>query len=150
MEYRVSKALKRYNYLFGETGMAYHEISLKLGLPDSAISVLYAILERGDRCLLREICHYTGMSKQTVNSSLRKLEAERVLYLELVDGKNKMVCLTEDGKALAERTAGRVLALEDEIFASWPQEDVQRYLELTERFLLALQEGAKSIRAERT
>lgn len=145
MAYRISKALKRYNYLFGETGMAYHELSRKLGLPDSAISILYAMLENGGRCLLRDICQFTGMSKQTVNSSLRKLEAEKVLYLEPVDGKNKLVCLTEEGTELAERTAGRVLALEDEIFASWPQEDVERYLQLTENFMLALREKAKKL-----
>lgn len=145
MSYSVSKTLKRYNYLFGETGTAYHEIYLKLGMSDSAIAILYAILENGDCCLLRDICHYTGMSKQTVNSSLRKLEEEKILYRELVDGKNKMIHLTQEGKILAERTAGRVLATEDEIFASWPPEDVQKYLELTENFMLALKEKAKTI-----
>lgn len=145
MEHELSKALKRYNYLFGETGMAYHEIYLKLGLSDSAISILYAILESGDCCLLRDVCQSTGLSKQTVNSALRKLEAENVLYLELVDGKNKMIYLTKEGKTLAEKTAGRVLTIEDEIFASWPQEDVQKYLELTENFMRALKERAKNM-----
>ena len=60
-------------------------------------------------------------------------------------GKNKTVHLTEDGKILAGKTAGRVLAAEDEILASWPQEDVQKYLELTEAFLRALQEKAKNL-----
>lgn len=145
MEHKLSKALKRYNYLFGETGMAYHEIYLKLGLADSAISILYAILENGDCRLLRDVCESTGLSKQTVNSALRKLETENVLYLELVDGKNKMVHLTKEGKALAEKTAGRVLTIEDEIFTSWPQEDVQKYLELTENFMRALKEKAKKM-----
>lgn len=144
MEHRISKELKRYNYLFGETGTAYHEMYRRLGLSDSAISILYAILERGDCCLLRDICRSTGLSKQTVNSSLRKLEAEEILYLETAGGRNKTVCLTAAGKALAERTAGYVLAAEDEIFASWPREDVQKYLELTEAFMLALREKAKS------
>lgn len=147
MEHKVSKALKRYNYLFGETGLAYHEISLKLGMSDSAISILYTILENGDRCLLRDICRFTGMNKQTVNSSLRKLERENVLYLEPAGGKNKLVCLTAEGKALAERTAGRVLAIENEIFASWPREDVETYLKLTENFLLALKEQASRLQA---
>lgn len=126
MEHKISKTLKRYNYLFGETGMAYHVIYRKLGLPDSAISILYAILESGDCCLLRDICRSTGLSKQTINSSLRKLEAENILYLEMADGKNKTVHLTKEGKSVAERTAGRVLAAEDEIFASWPLEVIAR------------------------
>ena len=141
----ISKELKRYNYLFGETGAAYHEMYLKLGLSDSAMMILYAILENGDRRLLREICRFTGLNKQTINSAIRKLEADGIVYLEMVGAKNKAVCLTERGKQLAEQTAGRVLQAENEIFASWEQEDVEKYLELTERFLLALKEKAKAI-----
>ena len=77
MEHRISRELKRYNYLFSETGAAYHEMYMKLGLSDSAMMVLYAIWENGDCRLLKEICQSTGLSKQTVNSALRKLEAEK-------------------------------------------------------------------------
>ena len=34
---RSSKSLRRYNYLFSETNAAYHEMSARLGLSDSAI-----------------------------------------------------------------------------------------------------------------
>lgn len=144
MENKISKDLKRYNYLFGETGAAYHEIYLKLGMSDSAISILYAVLENGASRPLQQVCHYTGLSKQTINSALRKLEAEGIIYLEMAGPKNKNVCLTEAGKILAEKTAGKVLAIENEIFASWPQEDVDKYLELTEAYLLALKDKAKN------
>lgn len=145
MAHKISKNLRRYNYLFGETGLVYHEMYLKLGLSDSAATILYALLENGDCCLLRDVCLFTGLNKQTINSALRKLEAEDILYLEMADGKKKLVRLTEQGKILAERTAGRILAAEDEIFASWPQEDVQKYLELTEAFMLALKEKAEGM-----
>lgn len=145
MKNKVSNELKRFNFLFGETGAAYHEMYLKLGLSDSAISILYAILESGGIRPLQEICHYTGLSKQTINSAIRKLEADNILYLEMSGARNKTVCLTEKGKALAERTAGRVITAENEIFASWPQEDVEKYLELTEAYLLALKEKAKDL-----
>lgn len=145
MKHKISKELKRYNYLFGETGAAYHEMNLKLGMSDSAISILYAVLENGESRPLQQICHYTGLSKQTINSAIRKLEAEGIIYLEMAGPKNKTVCLTEKGKLLAEKTAGRVLAAENEIFASWPQEDVDKYLELTEAYLIALKEKAKTL-----
>ena len=53
MEHRISRELKRYNYLFSETGAAYHEMYMKLGLSDSAMMVLYAIWENGDCRLLK-------------------------------------------------------------------------------------------------
>ena len=36
---------------------------------------------------------------------------------------------------------------ENEIFASWPEADVEKYLELTEHFLTALGEKAKTMKA---
>lgn len=145
MEPRISKELKRYNYLFGETGAIYHEMYLKLGMPDSAVSILYTILENEGQCLLQNICRYTGLRKQTVNSALRKLEDQGAVCLEMVDSKHKAVRLTDAGKVLAENTAGQVLEAENDIFASWPGEDVEKYLELTERYMAALKERAEKI-----
>ena len=137
--------MRRYNHLVGEIDGVYHEMSLKLGLSDSAMIVLYTICDSGSSCPLRDICLRSGLSKQTVNSALRKLEAEGVVYLEPVSARSKSVCLTEAGQALAAETAGKIIRIENDIFDSWPQADVEQYLELTERFLLALREKAEQL-----
>ncbi|MCI8598788.1 MAG: winged helix-turn-helix transcriptional regulator [Lachnospiraceae bacterium] len=134
----IIKKLKRYNYLIGETEATYHEISLKLGLSDSAMKILYAICDNGKSCLLQEICRSSGMSKQTVNSAIRKLENEGIVYLENVGQKAKNVCLTESGKELVQKTALRVIEIENSIFESWREEDVEFYLRLTEQYLVDL------------
>lgn len=134
----ILKKLKRYNYLIGETEATYHEISLKLGLSDSAMKILYAICDNGKSCLLQEICRSSGMSKQTVNSAIRKLENEGIVYLENVGQKAKNVCLTESGKELVQKTALRVIEIENSIFESWREEDVEFYLRLTEQYLVDL------------
>lgn len=135
MTSHFSKPLKRYNYLLNETNAAYHEAASKLGLPDSSMIVLYTILDSGDFCLLRDICRNAGISKQTVNSALRRLEAEGIIYLENTGGKNKTVCLTKEGQKLAEQTAGKIIEIENDILSSWSKEDVNQYLMLTERYL---------------
>lgn len=142
----VSNDMKRYNHLIGEIEAVYHDISLKLGLSDSTMIVLYSICNNGDSCLLKDICHQSGVSKQTINSAIRKLEAENIVYLESINSKNKMVCLTEKGKHLANNTAIKVIETENNIFASWPKEDVEKYLGLTERYLNALKEKAENIK----
>lgn len=134
------KNLKRYNHLVGEIDAAYHDASLKLGMSDSVLRILYTICNVGDSCLLSEICKQTGLSKQTVNSAIRKMENEGIIYLEAVDRKIKNVCLSEKGKALAGQTAFRIIDIENGIFESWPLEEVQKYLELTERFLTDLRD----------
>lgn len=139
----ISKEMKRYNHLMSEIEAAYHQMSLKLGISDSAMIILYTICDTGDCCLLQDICRRSGISKQTINSAIRKLEAEGMIYLELIGAKNKNVCLTDKGKQLAQRTAIRMMEAENDIFASWKKEDVENYLALTERFLNSLKEKTK-------
>ena len=118
----------------------YHEASLKLGMSDSVSKILYTICNVGSSCLLHDICKQTGLSKQTVHSAIRNLEAKEMVTLELVGGKSKKVCLTEKGEIFAQKTARRIIDMENSILSSWPKEDVQTYLELTERFLVDLKE----------
>ena len=140
-----SRNMKRFNHLLGEIEAVYHEMALKFGQSDSVMNILYTICDYGDSCPLQEICRRSGISKQTINSALRKLEREGIVYSEQAGVKGKNVCLTEKGKELAGDTAVRVIEAENGILASWPEEDVKRYLELTERFLVGIKEKAKEI-----
>ena len=72
-EYR-SPALKRLNCLLSEMDAAYHEAAQRQGQNDSTSRILYALCELGSPASLRAVCESTGLSKQTVNSALRKLE----------------------------------------------------------------------------
>lgn len=115
-------------------------MSLKFGISDSFSKILYAVCSFGDYTLLTDICHSTGLSKQTINSALRKLESDGIVCLEAVDGKSKKVGLTEKGKQFTQNNAVRLIEMENAIFESWSDSDVQKYLELTERFLFSLKE----------
>lgn len=140
-----SRDMKRFNHLLGEIEAVYHEMALKFGQSDSVMNILYTICDYGESCPLQEICRRSGISKQTINSALRKLEREGIVYSEQAGVKGKNVCLTEKGKELVGDTAVRVIEAENGILASWPEEDVKRYLELTERFLVGIKEKAKEI-----
>ncbi len=145
MKVYSSKDMKRFNHLLGEIEAVYHEMALKFGQSDSVMNILYTICDYGESCPLQEICRRSGISKQTINSGLRKLETEGIVYLEQAGARGKNVCLTEKGKALAEDTAIRVIEAENGILASWSKEDVEKYLELMECFLVAIKEKAKEI-----
>lgn len=145
MEHKASTFMKRFNYLLGETNAVYHDMAQRLGLSDSIMQILYSICDNGTSCLLQDICRNSGLSKQTVNSALRKMEAEELVYLKPAGAKSKRVCLTEKGECLSRQTAGKVLKIENDILSCWAKEDVQKYLELTEAFLTALREKAKEL-----
>ena len=141
----LSQGMKRFNYLTSEIDNTYHEISRKLNLSDSAVMILYTICNFGDCCLLNDIPRLSGVSKQTINSGLRKLEREGVVFLETYQGKRKLVRLTEQGKRLVQNTVARLIEMENEAFAAWTEEEQKIYLELTERFLLQMKEKAKEL-----
>ena len=138
--------VKRINYLHSEINNVFHEMSQQMGLSDSVSCILYTICNFGDSCLLTDIINMTGIPKQTVNSALRKLEGEGYLQLETAQSRRKKVVLTEAGKLLAQNTAKQMIRMENEIYASWTEEERQLHLTLTQRYLDQLKEKAKELR----
>lgn len=138
--------VKRINYLHSEINNVFHELSQQMGLSDSISCILYTICNFGDSCLLTDIIRMTGIPKQTVNSALRKMEGEGFLLLETTKTRRKKAVLTEAGKLLAQQTAGQMIRMENEIFASWTQEEREMHLALTQRYLDQLKEKAKELR----
>lgn len=143
MDSLIPEEMKKFNYLSSEIDSAYHEAAQKLGLSDSAMQILYAICNHGEQCLLSDICKLSGTSKQTINSALRKLEADHIVYLETAEGRKKTVCLTENGKQLVNRTVARLIEVENDIFASWQEQERKLYLELTQKYLISFKNKIK-------
>ena len=137
--------VKRINYLHSEINNVFHEMSQQMGLSDSISCILYTICNFGDSCLLTDIINMTGIPKQTVNSALRKMEGDGYLQLETTQTRRKKVVLTEAGKLLAQKTAEQMIRMENEIYASWTEEERQLHLALTQRYLDQLKEKAKEL-----
>ena len=129
-----SKQLRRFNRLVGETDAVYHELANRLGLSDSAFQILYTLQSEGGACPLRDICAFSGLTKQTVNSALRKLEAEGSVTTESSGARHKTVTLTTKG-----------IEIENEILGSWPAEDLEKYIRLTEEFLVSVRARAEEV-----
>lgn len=145
MEDHMIEEMKRFNYLTAEIGGAYHEAAVKMGLSDSAMMVLYTICNHGKECLLQDIVQMSGISKQTVNSAIRKLEKEEIIYLKAERGRKKLVCLTGRGQSLVKLTVLRIVDIENEILTSWSEEELRIYLKLTQEYLLAFKEKIKEL-----
>ena len=134
MKIKYGDMIYRVNCLASDLDSLYHQAALKLGLSDSVMFVLYLVFESGGECPLNEICKKTGISKQTLNSAVRKLESENYIYLKQTGGRPKNVCLTEDGKEYTEQTVARLFSAECGVFKSWTDEEIHRYLSLMEKY----------------
>ena len=106
---KLTNSGRRYSYLTSEIEALYHEAAQKFELSDSALRILYTICLVGDVCPLSVTIRLSGISKQTVNSSLRNLEKHGALYLKTAGGKKKNIYLTEKGQALVEQSAMQVI-----------------------------------------
>ena len=123
----------RINCLTSELDALYHRAAVRLGLADSDMFLLYLLYEKNGKCPLSSIRGETGISKQTVNSAVRKMEREGLIYLEQSGGRAKTACLTEKGKTFAENTVARLFAAESGIFNSWSGDEINTYLYLLEK-----------------
>lgn len=85
-------------------------------------------------CLQSTLYKETGLTKTTVNSALKKLEKGGTLYLTPGPGRNTRVYLTEGGAQLARDTAGRLMELENRVYASWTPEEQALFLRLNRDF----------------
>ena len=140
--------MMKINSLIGEIDAVYHEAAVKLGISDSAMVILYLLSANGGVCAVSKLGKF-GLSKQTANSALRKLETEGVITLESAGGLRKNARLTENGKKLAKKTALRVIKIENEIFDSWNEDEINKYLELNQKYLDLLREKVKKIEGEK-
>ena len=145
MDTALFNKLHKINYLAAELDALYHQAALKLGMPDSVMCVLYAIHDNGEKCLLSEIYKQSGVSRQTVNSAVRKLEREGIVYLEKYKGRAKMVCLTEQGRQYADRTIVRLFQAEIGTLETWTSEEIDTHIALTEKYISAFKDQLKTL-----
>lgn len=145
MENKVGEMMRRFNYLSNEIDSAYHDAALKFDLSDSALLILYTICNNGEECLLSDITQLSGISKQTINSAVRRLEEDDVVYLETLGKRRKKICLTDKGRVLVKDTVFKIIKIENEIFDSWTEKEQKLYIGLTQRYLYALREKIKDL-----
>ena len=109
-------------------------LCLKLGISDSISIVLDTIYDTGDSCPLSDIYKKSGISKQTIHSAIRALEADGIVALERDTGRSKRVVLTERGREYVQKTAARLYEAEIRAFDSWSEEEVDTYIRLMEQY----------------
>ena len=134
----ISKYLKEYNHIYKEANDIYHEIARKLQLSDSALDIFYTIFEMGDNCLQRDICKASCMPKQTVNSSIRKLQTDGYLTLSPGKGRSMHIHLTASGKKLIQEKLVPLIRIENDAFEDMTVEECEQLIHLNVKYNQAL------------
>lgn len=129
-----NRDIREFNRLYKEMDEVYHEIARKMGISDSAFSIFCIIAELGDGCQQADICYQAFLNKQTVNSSVRKLERDGYVFQEPGRGRDKHIRLTPKGREFVRDKIQPVLDMEDEAFLALGQEERLEFLRLCRKY----------------
>ena len=129
MNYTQSRELKENNRIYREMESIYHEICVKAGISDTDFS----IVEFEDGCCQREIAKQYSISRQTVNSSVKKLVQNGCVVLESGKGHDKQIVLTEKGKAMAKQKI--IPVMEAGVFMHMTEEERKKLLRLNAKYM---------------
>lgn len=127
--------LLEYNGMMKENDELYRNTAKALELSDCSFWILYCLREQDTGLTQSDICSTICMPKQTVNSSLKKLEEGG--YLRLFEGndkRSKIAGLTEKGRELAAGTVDRVLAAELHAMGGMTAEEQSVFLGLFRKY----------------
>lgn len=145
MNLQQDPMLYDFNQIYKEMDDLYHAVARKLQLSDSAFEILYSICVLGNGCLQKDICKLTYTSKQTVNSSIRKLEQQNYIVLRPGKGRDMHIFLTEAGQALAQEKIIPVIQLENQAFTQMTPAEQSQLLQLSKQYLFNLQQKLQQL-----
>ena len=109
-ELSVRESIRISNDLYRRENEIYQKIARKIGLSDSAFAILYDLHDQ-DGLTQAQLAAGNCLSKQTVNSSVKRLEEEGYVRIE-AQGRTTRIWLTADGRRLAKQRIEPVIEAE--------------------------------------
>ncbi|MBQ2681600.1 MAG: winged helix-turn-helix transcriptional regulator [Eggerthellaceae bacterium] len=128
-----------------ETEAIYHEVAVRLGMSDSSFDILYAIVRLGEGCTQKDISHEVLLGKQTLNSSIHKLANQGLLELK-ASGRNTLIFLTEDGRALVKEKIKPVFEAESQALEVVGADNVREFLRISKLYRDALRDSLQAVK----
>lgn len=128
----------------------YSEFARACGLSDCAYWMLVDTSAAGGSVAVSRLTSEWFYSKQTISSAIETLTARGLATLEFAEGsrKNKVVCLTEEGRRFAERYALPAQKAEQQAFKAlepWEQREIMR---LVGKFSQVLNEECEAFKRQ--
>ena len=145
MRFEKHPVLQEFDRLNNAIDEFYHEIAAMQGLSDSAYAILQAILVLGNGCTQTEIYKYTLLNKQTVNSSVKKLNQDGLVEFQAGVRRELKIHLTAKGDALVREKILPIEQAENEVFEEMTDNEHQEILRLMEKYLISFRKKIETL-----
>lgn len=137
----AAESFHEFNGIYKETSDIYRRKAFDYGLSESAFWILYSVRESVGKVTQSRICFESCLPKQTVNSALKKLEADGIILLIPENGgRSKAIELTEKGVKLAETTVDNVINAEKSAMSMLSDDEQRQLIGLTRRYFSLMNE----------
>lgn len=143
----VSRGLFEFNNIFKESDNIYRGFAKHFGLSECAFWILYCLRTEYTEATQSGICGSLFISKQTINSALKKLEEQGHIELRQADGdrRSKEIALTGSGLELCGNTVDRLIEVENYTILSLPETERKEFLKLFRRHTEMLKNNVKEM-----
>lgn len=142
------KLRKEWNRSVNEIMHLYHELCVKLDISDSEQVILNTIHDEEGPLTQSDIVRLTGMTKQTVHSSIRELAKKNVIRLDAIDAKSKEIVLTEEGTLYLQEKVIPMIDIENRVLSQWTPEERETYVKMALSFRDALEQEVNTYEKE--
>lgn len=134
MKKDLNEALYRISCLMSDIDAAYHQAAVRSGVSDSTSFIFYMLYANDGSCLLNDIYKLSGISKQTVNSAIRKLEQQNMIRLENLNGRSKKVYATQYGMPRIREISRKLYEAEVNTFSQWTDGEIEAFITALEKY----------------
>jgi DNA-binding MarR family transcriptional regulator len=141
----MANLFETYNQIMCMMEADYHDVAVRLGLSDSAFNILYTLYIEGSGCNQSRLYKKSGMARSTVNSAIRQMEKKGWLYLVPGEGRNTKVEVTDEGRAVMDRTVARIVAIEKKLFDAYTETEAETLIRLNRQFEQGLRRSIEEL-----
>ena len=135
MKNNSSKRMLEFNEVMKENNDLYSNLAKKFKMSDCMLWILYILREENKVLTQSDICNMMCIPKQTVNSSLKKMEAEGYIELHNInDKRSKQVSFTEKGLDLANNTVDIIISKENNALSKMDEKEQELLINLLRKF----------------
>lgn len=123
------------NTIFKNIDHLYYECARNSGISETAYYILMTVRIEKNQCTQTDICERWAMSRQTVNSALKRLEKDGYLVLiPTTSGRSKVIELTDKGNGYVKQHIDPILVLEDKAWKQLSREKRELFSEILQEY----------------
>lgn len=137
--------IQEFNQLLKKMDSVYNKLAKSSELSDTAFWIIYTIKNEKETYKQKDLCDMWSYSKQTINSSLKKLEEQNIIKLVFVpeNKKDKKIILTEYGEQIAKELIGPVNEIEKKSLRNIKER--KEFIKLFKKYIETMEEETEKI-----